>query len=110
MRIDEIWKDFGLGSGNHPYPQFQERDDGFVGALTKFVKKDGGAASPEVSQVLFTWLGDSIAIPSKIENPTASDPKSSLDLGVTYDLPTNKPRRLPALRAGDGYLIGMRAV
>lgn len=111
---------------SHLFPAFEERDDGFVAALLRHDQTRDGAWS-FARQELFSWTGDSLAIPAPGDSEDSIEgagphqerapgrrlaclvPGHDLNIGVTYDSGTGSRSKIPALRLGDHYRFALRA-
>ena len=108
-----------------PYVEFAEREHGYLRTLDRLEKaKDTDKGKelidrPIAASHVFTWLGDSLGMPppppdlkpdlkpdqkADGKSETITDPTQHLGVGMEY-----RPSGLcPALRVGDGYLVGLR--
>jgi hypothetical protein len=107
------------GKPEHPYEDCRERDFGMLRRVQKQVPVGSDQLGPAPSQVLATWMGDHLGVPTP--QFVSSDGKANAksreahvhnDLGVSvdYSFSDRVEDIAPVLRIGDGYEFGLRAV
>lgn len=108
-----------LFKSGHLYPDCLERDFGVLRRLQKQVPSGSEHLVPVASQVLATWMGDHLGVPTpqfdlgegKSEaRVRPSDPQADLGLSIDFDFSKRLEDIAPVLRIGDGYEFGLRAV
>lgn len=104
----------------------RSRDDGVVRSMvgsTRYTDEQGTTETIKFIDELFTWTGESLAIPSlhqerlihcTLPEPQKAylDPRFDLGIDLTYDLPDGSgdaSRCSPPLREGYQYMFGARA-
>lgn len=116
--IEEVRSAFPDRS-RHPYPDCRERDFGVLRRVQKQVPLGNGNVGPGPSQVLATWMGDHLGVPTpqfdSIDGKAHAKTRHAdiqADLGLTIDFDFSKLKEdiAPVLRIGDGYRFGLRAV
>lgn len=118
LTIHEI-RDAFPDKPRHPYKDCRERDFGVLRRVQKQIPDGKDKLGPAPSQVLATWMGDHLGVPTPQFSPSDGEAKATprevhvhTDLGVTvdYDFSDLKEDVAPVLRMGDGYEFGLRAV
>lgn len=98
----------------HPYPDFAERDWGVVMPSARVIEEADDAGKPVVrlshSEVLLTWSGEPMGIPSLNENGERLVELHATDLPVTCWIGPDATAKFPALRGGGRYKFMMLAV
>jgi hypothetical protein len=114
LSYDVIQNAFEQHSKINPFAEYSSRDDGFIRSpvsvtpKTKGGKPDGVLA--EVSEVLCTWTGANLALPTPVpKDEEGNEDKrlpTELPVIVTYDFPLDPG---PILRSDFGYRLVLRA-
>jgi hypothetical protein len=98
------------------------RDDGSVRGMTRIGNAVDLGPVIEQHDVLFTWQGDSLAVPALVErnrtpgqesetgDTVRPNPEQDLAIDVLVDLPSDPARRPPPLRINRDYRFGARVV
>lgn len=98
----------------HPYPEYADRDWGMVTPTVRMIEETDEAGKAVVrrseSEVLFTWSGEPMAVPSVPDDREREVRLDSTDLPVTCWVGPDPAARWPQLRAGGSYKLMMLAV
>ncbi|NTI50984.1 hypothetical protein G6L94_21920 [Agrobacterium rhizogenes] len=118
LSYDVIREAFGITDKNiNPYGKYASRDEGFIRSPSSVVaaqKVDSGGKHVEVkrpvsSEVMFTWTGANLGLPTPVPKEFEDDRQpllaSELQMTVYYNFATDLG---PIARLDDPYFIGLR--
>lgn len=116
LAYDVICEAFNLPKGAISYPQFKERDEGYILPAGRSWSEDVPASTTAppsqrdvlmVSEVLVSWDGSNIGLPAiRQQGGQPPEQDDELPVAVTYDY---APEPGPILRAGGRYRFMLRA-
>jgi hypothetical protein len=102
---------------NKAYRDVQARDHGYIQSAAKMQDNGDGTQSPTTDGQMFAWMGASLALSADTSNTTEApgpgpgqDSDSDLQLNIEYRFSNSCEDLQPALRIGDGYLMGLSPV